>query len=66
MMEFFWYWQAQFLLGRGRLEEAESAFSAAVGVARRVHGDQGEQTLVIQNSLATVLRKTVVRLTLFL
>lgn len=47
--------QGQFLLGRGRLEEAESAFSTAVGVAKKVYGPDDEQTLVIRNSLATVL-----------
>ena len=50
--------RAQFLLGRGRLEEAEAGFNSAVEVSRRVHGDQHEQTLVIRNSLATVLRDT--------
>ena len=50
--------RAQFLLGRGRLEEAEAGFKSAVEVSRRVHGDQHEQTLVIRNSLATVLRDT--------
>ena len=47
-------------MGRGRLEEAESAFNTAVGVAKKVYGPDGEQTLVIRNSLATVLRKAAI------
>lgn len=47
--------RAQFLLGRGRLAEAEAEFNSAVEISRQVHGEKHEQTLVIQNSLATVL-----------
>ena len=51
--------KAQFHLGQGRLEEAESGFRAAVVLSTRIHGEEHEQTLVINNSLASVLRDSV-------
>lgn len=45
----------QFCLKQGRLTEAEVAFRQAATVARQIHGDQGDQTLVVLNSLASVL-----------
>lgn len=47
--------QGQFLLNRGRLQGAENCFSAAVKVSTRLHGENDQQTLVVRNSLATVL-----------
>jgi len=47
--------KGQFLLARGRLEEAKLSFLAAVQVSGQVHGERHDQTLVIKNSLATVL-----------
>jgi hypothetical protein len=46
----------QFCLGQGLLTEAAAAFKQAVTVSRKIHGDLGEQTLVLLNSLASVLR----------
>ena len=48
--------QGQFLLSRGHLQEAKECFSAAVDVSMQLQGETHEQTLVVQNSLATVLR----------
>lgn len=45
----------QFCLSQGRLTEAEVAFSQALALSRTIHGVHGEQTLVITNSLASVL-----------
>jgi len=47
--------RAQFLLQQDRLEEAEVAWREAVRVAVQLHGEEGEQTLVVTNSLATLL-----------
>jgi len=47
--------QGQFLLGRGRLQEAENSFNSAVKVSTRLLGEDDQQTLVVRNSLATVL-----------
>jgi len=47
--------QAQFHVGVGKLKEAETAWREAVEVATRLHGEEGEQVLVVTNSLATVL-----------
>jgi len=47
--------QGQFLLGRGRLQEAENSFNSAVKVSTRLLGENDQQTLVVRNSLATVL-----------
>ena len=47
--------RAQFLLQQDRLEEAEAAWREAVRVAVQLHGEEGEQTLVVTNSLATLL-----------
>jgi len=47
--------QGQFLLGQSRLAESEACFAAAVKISTRLHGDNHEQTLVIENSLATVI-----------
>jgi hypothetical protein len=49
----------QFCLSQGRLTEAEVAFRQAAAVASKVHGEHGEQTLVVLNSLASVLRYNV-------
>jgi hypothetical protein len=46
----------QFCLSQSRLTEAEVAFRQAAAISRQIHGDTGEQTLVILNSLASVLR----------
>ena len=46
---------AQFLASQNRLSEAESMYETGVEVAKEVLGCNHEQTLVIQNSLATVL-----------
>jgi hypothetical protein len=46
----------QFCLSQSRLTEAEVAFRQAAAISRQIHGDRGEQTLVILNSLASVLR----------
>jgi len=46
---------AQFLASQSRLSEAESMFKTGVDVAKEVLGLNHDQTLVIQNSLATVL-----------
>lgn len=46
---------AQFLLSRNRLEEAEVAWREAVRVSILLHGQEGEQSLVVTNSLATLL-----------
>ena len=50
---------AQFYLGQGRLEQAESGFRSAVLLSSRIHGEEHEQTLVINNSLASVLRDSI-------
>ena len=47
--------RAQFLLQQDRLSEAEMAWREAVKVAEQLHGEEGEQTLVVKNSLATLL-----------
>lgn len=47
--------QAQFLLARDRLGTAEVTWREAVEVAIRLHGEEGEQTLVVQNSLASLM-----------
>jgi len=47
--------QAQFLMAVGKLKEAETAWREAVLVATKLHGEEGEQVLVVTNSLATVL-----------
>ena len=47
---------AQFCMSRNSLKEAERLFEEAVVVAKKLHGMTGEQTLVVTNSLATVLR----------
>lgn len=47
--------RAQFLLGQDRLEEAEAAWREAVRVAEQLHGPEGEQSLVVTNSLASLL-----------
>eukprot|EP00092_Neocalanus_flemingeri_P006783 GFUD01007326.1.p1 GENE.GFUD01007326.1~~GFUD01007326.1.p1 ORF type:complete len:361 (+),score=138.79 GFUD01007326.1:47-1129(+) len=47
--------QAQFFMAGGRLKEAETAWREAVLVATKLHGVEGEQVLVVTNSLATVL-----------
>jgi len=47
--------RGQFLLAHGRLEEAKLSFAAAVQVSDQVHGEKHDQTLVIKNSLSTVL-----------
>ena len=49
---------AQFYLGAGRLREAEHLWAEAVKVGRAVHGEAGDQVLVVTNSLATVLSMT--------
>ena len=46
---------AQFLASRERLSEAETLYKKGINVANQVLGVDHEQTLVIQNSLATVL-----------
>ena len=46
---------AQFYLGAGRLREAEHLWAEAVKVGRAVHGEAGDQVLVVTNSLATVI-----------
>ena len=46
----------QFCLSQGRLTEAEVAFRQAATISSKIHGDQGDQTLVVLNSLASVLR----------
>ena len=48
-------YRAQFLLARNRMEEAELAWREAVSVAVLLHGAEGEQSLVVRNSLATVM-----------
>ena len=47
--------RAQFLLQHDRLAEAEMAWREAVKVAEQLHGEEGEQALVVKNSLATLL-----------
>ena len=47
--------RAQFLLQQDRLAEAELAWKEAVRVAEQLHGEEGEQALVVKNSLATLL-----------
>ena len=47
--------RAQFLLQQDRLSEAEMTWREAVKVAEQLHGEEGEQTLVVKNSLATLL-----------
>ena len=47
--------QAQFLMAVGKLKEAETAWREAVLVATKLHGEEGEQVLVVTNYLATVL-----------
>ena len=47
--------RAQFLLQQNRLAEAEMAWREAVKVAEQLHGEEGEQALVVKNSLATLL-----------
>jgi len=46
---------AQFCMSRNNLKEAERLFEEAVVIAKKLHGMTGEQTLVVTNSLATVL-----------
>ena len=46
---------AQLYLGAGRLREAEHLWAEAVKVGRAVHGEAGDQVLVVTNSLATVI-----------
>jgi len=48
--------QAQVLMAGDKLKEAEKLFREAVMVATKLHGEKGEQVLVVTNSLATVLR----------
>ena len=48
--------QAQVLMAGDKLKEAEKLFREAVMVATKLHGENGEQVLVVTNSLATVLR----------
>jgi len=50
--------KGQFLLAHGRLEEAKLSFAAAVQVSDQVHGERHDQTLVVKNSLSTVLRNS--------
>lgn len=47
--------QAQLFMAGNRLREAEKSFREAVLVATKLHGEKGEQVLVVTNSLATVL-----------
>jgi len=47
--------QAQVLMAGDKLKEAEKLFREAVMVATKLHGEKGEQVLVVTNSLATVL-----------
>ena len=47
--------RAQFLLAQDRLAEAEAAWREAVRVAEQLHGPEGEQSLVVTNSLASLL-----------
>ena len=47
--------QAQFYLSINRLTEAETLWREAVSVGRQLHGDTGDQVLVVTNSLATVI-----------
>jgi len=47
--------RAQFLLQQDRLAEAELAWREAVKVAEQLHGEEGEQVLVVKNSLAALL-----------
>ena len=52
--------QAQLFMASNRLREAEKSFREAVLVATKLHGEKGEQVLVVTNSLATVLRYAMV------
>jgi len=47
--------QAQLFMAGNRLMDAEKSFREAVSVATKLHGEKGEQVLVVTNSLATVL-----------
>ena len=47
--------RAQFLLQQDRLAEAEMTWREAVKVAEQLHGEEGEQVLVVKNSLAALL-----------
>jgi len=47
--------RAQFLLQQDRLAEAEMAWREAVKIAEQLHGEEGEQVLVVKNSLAALL-----------
>ena len=46
---------AQFYLASNRLKEAESLWVEAVKCGRLVYGEEGDQVLVVTNSLATVI-----------
>ena len=46
---------AQFYLASNRLKEAESLWVEAVKCGRLVYGEEGDQVLVVTNSLATVV-----------
>jgi len=46
---------AQFLVSRNRLQEAEALYKKGFEVAKNLLGEEHDQTLVIQNSLASVL-----------
>ena len=52
---------AQFYLASNRLKEAESLWVEAVKCGRLVHGEEGDQVLVVSNSLATVISMQVGR-----
>ena len=46
---------AQFYLSINKLSEAENLWREAVKIGTAVHGENGEQVLVVTNSLATVI-----------
>jgi len=46
---------AQFLVSRNRLQEAETLYKKGFEVAKNLLGEEHDQTLVIQNSLASVV-----------
>ena len=47
--------QAQFLFSTNKLREAETVWREAVGVGKQLHGVDGEQVLVVSNSLALAI-----------
>ena len=47
--------QAQFLFSINKLREAETVWREAVGVGKQLHGSEGEQVLVVTNSLALAI-----------